>query len=224
LNSIGEYPSHLSPPGHNHSQQLQDRDQCLRFYLQPAVAGTDEQRPAFAIEIGAAARELEGATGIPGDRASTPPLRQRVVELVNIPLDRVLPMPHLSGSVMGVYNWRGEILWIVDCAKLLDLHLVGTAAVQERPSVARHRYFQPTIVVASNTHASSETKTIGLAVDEIAEIEGYEPDLTISSSGEGANSDIAAWIKGYGTSVTGEKLAILDIPALFDRADLHANI
>ena len=125
---------------------------------------------------------------------------------------------------MGVYNWRGEILWIVDCARLLGLHLPGTAAVKNRRSVDRYRHFQPTIVVASNTTASSETKTIGLAVDEIAEIEGYEIDLTICPSGEGANPDIAAWIKGYGTSITGEKLAILDIPALFDRADLNANI
>ena len=42
-----------------------------------------------------------------------------VTELVNILVDRVVPMPHLPPAVMGVYNWRGEILWIVDLAMLL---------------------------------------------------------------------------------------------------------
>ena len=50
-------------------------------------------------------------------------VNERVTELMNIPIDRVVPMPHLPSAVMGVYNWRGEILWIVDFSRLLGLKI-----------------------------------------------------------------------------------------------------
>ena len=73
------------------------RQQFLRFQLQPSVP--DRVAPlSWSIEI------------------------DRVTELVNLPIDRVVPMPQLPPAVMGVYNWRGEILWIIDLATFLGVN------------------------------------------------------------------------------------------------------
>ena len=88
-----------------------------------------------------------------------------VTELVNIPSDRIVPMPHLPPAVMGIYNWRGEILWIVNLATLIGAN---------RPA-ARIRSLQPTIILGSGvTPEDRLQKTVGLVVDELDEIEWFD--------------------------------------------------
>jgi positive phototaxis protein PixI len=136
-----------------------------------------------------------------------------VMELMNIPLDRVVPMPHLPPAVMGVYNWRGEILWIVDLSRILGL----TA----NPTPRLGRTLQPTIVLTNRgTGTNHEAATIGCIVTEVNEIEWCQPHLLPSTP------DLvpAPWRQGYWKSATGEIWAGLDGQAIFDRAELHANL
>ncbi len=150
---------------------------------------------------------------------------EQVMELVNIPIDRVVPMPHLPPATRGVYNWRGEILWIVDLATLLGLGA-------ER----RYRSIQPTIVLSSagdaigrqqqqlgTTATVSSAKTIGFIVDEIMEIEWCHLDLSSGSVPDRFHSELAPWVKGVWESPTGEDLSILDGQAILDRADVRAD-
>jgi positive phototaxis protein PixI len=177
----------LMPNGNLSPEDRQTRYQFLKFYLQSNVP------VVIAIHQG------EGSAN------------ERVTELMNIPLDRVVPMPHLPSAVMGVYNWRGEILWIADLARLLEL----------KPQIPqRTRILQPTIVI-SNTAPTGELKTIGLVVDAIADIEWYEPHLAPHLSPHPA---LSPWLKGYWRSTTGEILPELDAQALLDRAELHADL
>ncbi len=148
-----------------------------------------------------------------------------VTELINIPIfsgsereNRVIPMPHLPSAVMGVYNWRGEMLWIVNLAKLFGLDPL--------PSSLQARIVRPTIVIGNAATTSlGDVKTIGLVVDSIAEIEWYkphlDPNLAISNP---LDSTLLPWIKSYWRSATGEILAELDGQILIDRADLHADL
>lgn len=141
----------------------------------------------------------------------------RVTELVNIQIDRVVPMPHLPPAVMGVYNWRGEILWIVDLAMLL-----GTAI-----GTRRYRSLQPTIILASTTSdgspaAMEREQTIGLVVDEIAEIEWYQPDL-IRPHPHRVTPALSTWVRGVWASAQGNFL-VVDGQAIFDRADFDADV
>jgi positive phototaxis protein PixI len=151
---------------------------------------------------------------------------EHVLELVNISIDRVVPMPQLPPAIRGVYNWRGEILWIVDLATLLGL---GT----ER----RYRSIQPTIVlssaddVASSQHqqqvataTGSSAKTIGFIVDEIMEIEWCQIDPSGSTLPDRLNPELAQWVRGVWESPTGEDLLILDGQAILDRADVRADV
>jgi positive phototaxis protein PixI len=138
----------------------------------------------------------------------------RVIELVSIPLDRVVPMPHLPPAVMGVYNWRGEILWIVDFAKLLGL--------DPMPSAQCYRSLQPTIILSYDR--AGEKIEVGLLVAGIEEIESCASQPIQSPTTSHLHQKISSWLKGYWQLTTGEELLILDEQAIFNCLYLHSNI
>ncbi len=45
----------------------------------------------------------------------------QLTEVLTIPVGQIIPIPHMPAWVMGVYNWRGEILWMVDLGQLVGL-------------------------------------------------------------------------------------------------------
>jgi positive phototaxis protein PixI len=138
-----------------------------------------------------------------------------VTELVNILVDRVVPMPHLPPAVMGVYNWRGEILWIVDLAILL-----GGGG-----SPRRYRSLQPTMILSGDLQSEDrQRKTIGFIVDEIAELELCNLDLIESPLPDNIYSEFSSWAKGLWASATGESFLVLDGNTILDRANFHADI
>jgi positive phototaxis protein PixI len=138
-----------------------------------------------------------------------------VTELVNIQIDRVVPMPHLQPAVMGVYNWRGEILWIVDLAMSMGMN----------GSLLRTRSLQPTIVLTSRvTTEHPARKTVGLVVNEIAEIEWFDRDLIQSSVPAHIHPKFLSWASGLVVSATGENLLILDGQKIANRSDFHSDI
>jgi positive phototaxis protein PixI len=53
------------------------------------------------------------------------PLEQ-ITEILRVELSEVLPIPEMPGCVMGICNWRGEMLWLVDLH-----HFVGYAYYYE---------------------------------------------------------------------------------------------
>jgi positive phototaxis protein PixI len=177
----------LSPNNNLSPEERPTRHQFLKFYLQSNLP------VVIAIQQG------DGS------------VNERVTELMNIPIDRVVPMPHLPSAVMGVYNWRGEILWIADLARLLKLN-------PQTPQ--RARILQPTIVI-SNIAPTGALQTIGLVVDAIADIEWYEPPLSPHLPPHPA---LSPWLKGYWRSPSGEILPELDAQSLLDRAHLHADL
>lgn len=181
------------------------QQQFLRFVFQPDLM--------VLIELDARNQSNDGVE-----------VRQQVTELVNIQIDRVVPMPHLPPAVMGVYNWRGEILWVVDLAML-----VGTAS-----SIGRYRSLQPMVILTdtedgdfggssrlrtSQLAAAQENRperSIGLVVDEIAEIEWYELDsIRDPEPTDLIPAELLGWLRGVMESTTGENFLVLDGQAIF---------
>lgn len=44
---------------------------------------------------------------------------ETVAEIATVRLSEVLPVPEMRSCILGVYNWRGEMLWVVDFGELL---------------------------------------------------------------------------------------------------------
>ncbi len=185
--------------------------QLLRFQLQLDLAGV---RGAGAESSYLAEFAMLFRSGS-ANEMTTSTVRQGVTELIDIPSDRVVPIPHLPPAVIGVYNWRGEILWVVDLAMVLG-------SQEQRFDRNRRRY--PTIVISSATDSGGQKKTIGLVVDEIADIEWCELDPNPTPIVEHRHQALSRWIAGYAIATTGAKLTILDELAIVDRAELDADI
>lgn len=44
-----------------------------------------------------------------------------LVEIMKLSIDQVVPIFHMAAWVMGVYNWRGDMLWIADLGHFFGL-------------------------------------------------------------------------------------------------------
>lgn len=80
---------------------------------------------------------------------------------IKIPVPEVLPVPHMPDCVVGLYNWRGEMLWLVDVAQQLGF----TSAVAPSPAQADIS----TLVV------QSDRQSIGLVVSRWLDVESHYP-------------------------------------------------
>ena len=138
-----------------------------------------------------------------------------VTELVNIPIDRIVPMPHLPAAVMGIYNWRGEILWIVNLATLIGANRLG----------GRSRSLQSTIILSSGVTSEDRLQTtVGLVVDRIDEIEWFDLDSIQSPVPEDVYPEFSKWAKGLWVSATGENFLRLDGQTIFTGANFNADV
>jgi positive phototaxis protein PixI len=138
-----------------------------------------------------------------------------VTELVNIPSDRIVPMPHLPPAVMGIYNWRGEILWIVNLATLLGANR----------ATERNRSLQPTIILSCGVTSEDRLQqTIGLVVDEIDEIEWFDLDSIQSPIPDNIYPEFSQWANGWWVSATSENFLRLDGQKILAGADFNADV
>lgn len=44
---------------------------------------------------------------------------QQLLEIVKVNLSQLTAIAGISTSIMGVYNWRGDVIWVVDLASML---------------------------------------------------------------------------------------------------------
>jgi positive phototaxis protein PixI len=83
------------------------------------------------------------------------PLEQ-ITEIIRVNLTEILPVPEMPTCILGICNWRGEMLWLLDLN-----HLVGyPPLIAEGKPVA--------IVVKVNQY------TVGLVVPQVDDIELYD--------------------------------------------------
>ena len=84
------------------------------------------------------------------------PLEQ-IAEILRVNLAEILPVPEMPDCVLGICNWRGEMLWLIDLN-----HLVG---------------FMPLSLTASSPIAmvvQVNDQPIGLVVQQVNDIELHE--------------------------------------------------
>jgi positive phototaxis protein PixI len=131
----------------------------------------------------------------------------RVVELMEISPNRILPLPHLPPAVMGIYNWRGEILWVVNLPMLLG--------IKPQMGYQSCRRVLPIAIVSDPT--KNDRRILGLVVDRISDMEwGYSQPIetSISMNFAGAISD---FIDSRCVNTSPENLAILNIQSVLDQ-------
>jgi|SRR4028119_183869 chemotaxis signal transduction protein len=87
------------------------------------------------------------------------PLEQ-ITEILRLNVAEILPVPEMPSCVLGICNWRGEMLWLVDLN-----HLVGSPPLSMREQVLT----SPAAMVVQVNHQS-----VGLVVPQVNDIELHD--------------------------------------------------
>ncbi len=135
---------------------------------------------------------------------------QQLTEVLTIPISQIVPIFNMPAWVMGVYNWRGEILWMVDLN-----HLVGlTPWYQQTSSSSVHSVV--VLYLRSNNPKSGniKSKMLGLVVNRIEDIEWCNSDLIQSPPSSTVTPELVPFLRGYWLKSNREMLAILDGEAI----------
>lgn len=136
----------------------------------------------------------------------------QMTEVLDIPTSQIVPIPHMPAWVMGVYNWRGEILWMVDLG-----HLLGLTPLYQQ---ARSCLTYTAIVIHAGSQAISQMtgkKMLGLVVNRVEDMESCNPDLIQSPPPSAVASELVPFLRGYWLKSNGEILAVLDGKSIISR-------
>jgi positive phototaxis protein PixI len=136
----------------------------------------------------------------------------------------VVPIPHLPPAVKGIYNWRGDILWIVDLSALLGIAsplpnqptLLPIVIMGDEPKHPQNRKV--------SAFDSQSAQTIGAIVSEIFEIEWIDLAQIQSPLPESLSSSLSQWVCGWVEANAGEIWLVLDGKAIFELANMSADV
>ncbi len=137
---------------------------------------------------------------------------EHLTEVITVSPEQIMPMPHMSPWMMGTYNWRGEILWLVDVGCLIGLTPLYqqviptyTAAVLQFPPPANAFNSDPGIQI------------VGLVFNEVGNIERCDPNLIETSSISGSNPELEKFLRGYWVKCETEIMAVLNPDILWQK-------
>lgn len=150
---------------------------------------------------------------------------QQIAEILTIQESQIVPIPHMPDWVMGVYNWRGEILWLADLGKLIGL-----------PPIYQHginRTHYSILVLHDDLGKKrghrqlsqvSGRKLIGLAVAKVEGMEWCNPDHIQSPPGYAVTPELSPYLRGYLIKENGDfKVVLNGMSILTQMPQLHHN-
>ncbi|MEB3359899.1 MAG: chemotaxis protein CheW [Synechococcales bacterium] len=170
----------------------------------PLPALVQEQPPAVASDFSEQFLRLRLAA----DTLALLPIRY-LGEVLTISTSQVIPIPHMPPWVMGVYNWRGEILWMVDLGHLLGLPTWYQQASSFSTLAAILLYAHE-----ADTTAPQNRQTVGLVVYQAEDMEWCNPNQVQAPIPLSATPELTPFLQGYWWTSNDEMLAVLDREAI----------
>lgn len=135
---------------------------------------------------------------------------EQLTEVLTIPRGQIVPIFQMPPWVMGVYNWRGEILWMLDLG-----HLVGLTPLHQQP-ISANAYTALVLQVHSNQAAptNDQSQMLGLVVTRVEDIEWCDLDLIQSPPSSSVTPELVPFLCGYWLKSNGEMLLLIDGQAI----------
>ncbi|BAZ44536.1 CheW protein [Chondrocystis sp. NIES-4102] len=129
---------------------------------------------------------------------------QEITEVLKIKFGQIVPIPDMPPWVMGVYNWRGDILWMLDIG-----HLIGFNSWYQQAS---NRSYQTAIVLSAINDNKTNTSNIhlGLVVAAVEDIEICDTATIQSPPSSAVTTQLAPFLRGYWLQPEGEMILVLD--------------
>ncbi|NEQ96761.1 MAG: hypothetical protein F6K30_08560 [Cyanothece sp. SIO2G6] len=117
----------------------------------------------FALEPNSTILEVEMDTVTSSRKRSALIALEQIQEALEVPMSSILPVPYMAACVLGIYNYRSAMLWMVD----LTQQLGDRSFLADHP----HSHTLSTLVVCRD-----DGELIGFVVPQILDIESYEAD------------------------------------------------
>ncbi len=127
---------------------------------------------------------------------------EAITEVLNFAAHHVVPVAHMASPVMGVYNWRGEILWMADLGQLLGLTPLYAQGINRQSYTA--------VVFYNQNHR------VGLVVDRVEDMETLEL-ARMNTQLTGFPPLLAQVAMGYILGLDGSTLVVLDPEVLIQQ-------
>ena len=133
------------------------------------------------------------------------PVKQ-ITEVLKIQFSQIVPIPQMPPWIMGVYNWRGDILWMVDLGHLIGLNPWYQEGI--------HRSKHTAIVLSPNKEINKKNVenniNLGLIVSVVDDIEICSvADIQIPQSSN-INSQLKSFLTGYLVQPEGDIIMVID--------------
>jgi positive phototaxis protein PixI len=119
---------------------------------------------------------------------------QQLTEILSLSLSQVVPIPDTHPAMMGVSNWRGEVLWILDLGCWLGLEPLYKQSLRQG---------KLNVVVIQCLG-----KTLGLGVDQVEQMVWCDPSQIQTSLEPDLSQELAVCLQGY-WSMLGEAAVLV---------------
>ncbi len=126
-----------------------------------------------------------------------------VTEIITISPREILPVPQMIYSIMGIYSWRSEMLWIVDLANLVGYPPSLKSAELELNQV---------IVLV----VQLQGQALGLVVPKVDNIVQLELAQLKNTSKDLFSEEILFFLTGYFTDNDKNIIMLFDTEKIFD--------
>ncbi len=135
---------------------------------------------------------------------------EQLTEVLTVPRGQIVPIFHMPPWVMGAYNWRGEILWMVDLG-----HLVGLTPWYQQ-GMTTSAYNAVVLQADSNSTGSANLKShrLGLIVNRVEDIDWCDPRSIKTPPSSSVTPELMPFLRGYWLKPNGDMLLLLNGEAI----------
>ncbi len=130
--------------------------------------------------------------------------------VLKIPFGQIIPIPEMPSWVIGVYNWRGEVVWMIDLGELLGF----TPWNQQSVASSHHK---SVVIHPSDQDRKNRTRgdLVGLVVSEVNDIEYCDVAQLHSPPASAVTPELAPFLRGYWLKENGEIVVAIDSDSIF---------
>ncbi|MFM6157769.1 MAG: chemotaxis protein CheW [Cuspidothrix sp.] len=127
------------------------------------------------------------------------PLEQ-ITEVVQIPLTEICGVPQMPNCVVGIYNWRGEMLWLVDLEEMLGY----------QPLLQGSNFLSKMMALV----LEHEGKYLGILIRQLIDIDWLDTARMKEPSQELFYPEMTQFLRGYFINDAEEMIFNLDASAI----------
>lgn len=151
---------------------------------------------------------------------------QNIRQIVTVQAQNILPVPAMPEAVIGIYNFRGEMLWLVDLGSQFGIHS-QTTTEDFSPS---HPSFPSTYSIPERSSQrqggvmiviQDQGKSLGLRVPKVIDIENHQLNQLKPPGSDLFPPGLLPFVQGY---LVRSSSPVLDVSALISDRRLQAHI